>query len=127
MDSTTIRSHSTAHYLDDFLFTGPPYSNTCLQHLNTVEQVSHTLGISLALVKVEGPATVLPFLGILLGTQEMEARLPHEKFIHPKSTITEWVGRKNATKREILSLVGQLQHACKVVRYGRTFVARIYS
>ena len=40
-------------------------------------------------------------------------------------TIAEWVGKKNATK-EILSLVGQLQHACKVVRYGRTFVARMY-
>ena len=30
-------------------------------------------------------------------------------------------------KREILSLVGQLQHATKVVWYGRTFVARMYS
>ena len=30
-------------------------------------------------------------------------------------------------QREILSLVGQLQHSCKVVRYGRTFVARMYS
>ena len=57
----------------------------------------------------------------------MEARLPHEKFICMKSTITEWVGRKKATEREILSLAGQLQHACKVVRYGRTFVARMYS
>ena len=69
---------------------------------------------------------VLPFLGILLDTQQMEERLPQEKFLRLQSTITEWVGRKNATKREILSLVGQLQHTCKVVRYGRTFVARMY-
>lgn len=32
-----------------------------------------------------------------------------------------------ATKREILSLVGLLQHASKVVRLGRTFTARMYS
>ena len=57
----------------------------------------------------------------------MEASLQHKKFISLKSAITEWVGRKNATKREVLSLVGQLQHACKVVRYGRTFVDRMYS
>ena len=87
------------HYLDDFLFIGPPSSNTCLQHLNTVKQAWHTLGVPLALQKVGGPTTVLPFLGILLDTQQMEARLPHEKFISLKSTITEWVDRKNATKK----------------------------
>ena len=115
------------HYLDDFLFIGPPSSNTCLQHLNTAKQVCHTLGVPLVLEKVEGPATALLFLGILLDIQQTEARLPHEKFMHLKSTIIQWVGRKNAIKREILSLVGQLQHACKVVRYGRTFVARMHS
>ena len=115
------------HYLDDFLFIGPPSSNTCLQHLNTIKQGCRTLGVPLALKKVEGPATVLPLLGILLDTQQMEARLPHEKFMYLKSTITEWEGRKNATKREIVSLVSQLQHACKVVRYSRTFVVRMYS
>ena len=56
----------------------------------------------------------------------MEARLPEEKLQQLRTTVTEWVGRKNATKREILSLVGQLQHAGKVVRYGRTFVTRMY-
>jgi len=30
-------------------------------------------------------------------------------------------------KKEILSLVGLLQHATKVVRPGRTFVARMYT
>ena len=51
----------------------------------------------------------------------MEARLPREKFILLKLTITEWVGRKNATNRETSLLVGQLQNAYKVIRYGRTF------
>ena len=129
------------HYLDDFLFIGPPASIACLQHLNHVKQVCHTLGVPLAVEKVEGPAAVLSFLGILLDTQQMEARLPEVKLQRLRATIaewvgtknatgrkiTEWIGRKNATKREILSLVGQLQHVCKVVRYGRTFVARLYS
>ena len=33
------------------------------------------LGIPLAIEKVEGPATVLEFLGIVLDTERMEARL----------------------------------------------------
>ena len=32
-----------------------------------------------------------------------------------------------ARKREILSLVGTLQHATTVIRSGRAFVARMYS
>ena len=42
-------------------------------------------------------------------------------------TIKEWLHRKNGMKREVLSLVGTLQHAAKVIRPGRTFVYQIYS
>ena len=37
------------------------------------------------------------------------------------------VRKKKATKREILSLVGLLQHATKVLKPGRTFVSRRYN
>ena len=86
------------HYLDNFLIIGPPASNTCLQHLNHLKQACHTLGVPLALEKVEGSSTVLTFLGILLDTHQMEARLPKEKLQWLRTTITEWVGRKNARK-----------------------------
>lgn len=82
-------------------------------------------GIPLAIEKVEGLLTVLEFLGILLDTIRMEAQLPEEKFVKIQATIHEWLGKKKATKREILSLVGLLQHAAKVVRPGRTFVRHI--
>ena len=57
----------------------------------------------------------------------MEARLPEEKLTRIQHTVADWLTRKKATKREILSLVGQLQHATKVVHYGRAFVPRMYS
>ena len=44
-----------------------------------------------------------------------------------KHELSIWLHRNKATKRQILSLVGLLQHACKVVRPGRMFVARMYS
>ena len=37
------------------------------------------------------------------------------------------MGKRRATKRQILSLVGLLQHATKVVRPGRSFVSRMYA
>lgn len=118
---------SLLHYLDDFLTMGAPGSDECQHNLHILIQVCQLLGIPLALEKVVGPITVLDFLGILLDTIRMEARLPDEKLARIRSMVKEWLGKSNATKREILSLVGLLQHATKVVRPGRIFVRRMYS
>ena len=77
--------------------------------------------------KVEGPLTSLTFLGITLDTVQMEIRLPDDKLARIRQCIDQWLPKKNATKRDILSLVGLLQHATKVVRCSRTFVSHMYS
>ena len=115
------------HYLDDFLTLGPSASNICQQNLSIIQKVCASLGIPLALEKVEGPSTILTFLGITLDTINMEARLPEDKLIRIRQLITSWLNRKKPTKCEILSLVGLLQHATKIIRCGRTFVSRMYS
>ena len=115
------------HYLDDFLLIGPPHSPACQQNLNTFIQLCTNLGVPLASEKIEGPSTSLTFLGITLDTANMEIRLPQDKLLRIKASLTKWIGKKTATKRQILSLVGLLQHATKVIRCGRTFVARMYA
>ena len=80
------------------------------------------LGVPLALDKLLGPSTVLPFLGIELDSATMELCLPADKLHNLQSLIKSWQGRKSCTKRELLSLIGHLQHAGKVVKPGRTFV-----
>ena len=115
------------HYLDDFLTMGPPGSADCEHNLQLIKEICHFLGIPLALEKVEGPSPTLDFLGITLDTSRMEARLPEEKLQRVRVAVHEWIHKKSATKREILSLVGSLQHATKVVRAGRSFLSRMYS
>ena len=117
----------TLHYLDDFLLVGPPASNQCEKNLEEVKSTCEWLGIPLAIEKVAGPTTVLTFLGITLDTNQMEACLPPEKLDRMRTTIAQWLPKKKATKRAILSLVGLLQHATKIVRPGRTFIRRMYS
>ena len=56
----------------------------------------------------------------------MEIRLPKEKLNRICQELDTWDRKKKATKRQILSLVGLLQHASKVIRCGRSFVARMY-
>ena len=115
------------HYLDDFLTLGPPESPTCLHNLEIIKEVCQYLGVPLALEKVDGPTHSLTFLGIVLDTKNMEARLPHEKLQRIRDQVATWLVRKKATKRQILSLAGLLQHDTKVVKLGRTFVARMYT
>ena len=49
------------HYLDGFLLLGPPGLNECQTSLNIIVKCCETLGIPLALEKVEGPYTSLSF------------------------------------------------------------------
>ena len=115
------------HYLDDLLVMGPPLSLTCSNHLATITEVCSQLGIPLALEKMEGPSQSLTFLSITLDTRCMEARLPPDKLQGIRNQVAAWLRKKNATKRDTLSLVGLLQHATKVVEPGRTFVTRMYA
>ena len=109
------------HYLDDFLVMGPPDSDTCKCSLDLLISECHSLGVPLAPEKLEGPSSVLIFLGIEINTCEGLLRLPAEKLRRLISTVTEWLPRKSCTRKELESLIGTLQHACKVVRPGRSF------
>jgi len=84
------------------------------------------LGIPLSIEKIEGPTQCLTLLGITLDTKVMQARLPEDKLGRLHNQVTVWLPRKKATKREILSLAGLLQHATKVVAPRRTFASRMY-
>ena len=75
--------------------------------------------------KTEGPTSCLVFLGIELDTQQWIVRLPDIKLRRLQEEIRKWESKKACTKRELLSLIGQLQHACCVVRPGRSFLRRM--
>ena len=117
------------HYLDDFLTMPPPppFSGVCQQNLDIIQQICTQLGVPLATEKVVGPTTSLCFLGITINTEKMEAHLPDDKLNRICHSVYNWLHKRKARKREILSLVGLLQHTTKIVRGGRTFVSRMYA
>ena len=67
-----------------------------MHNLDTIVQICNHLGVPPTLEKIEGPSTTLPFLGIVLDTIKMEARLPEDKLCKPQEQISQWVGRKDA-------------------------------
>ena len=110
------------HYLHDFLVTAPSLSQHALITWQPSLKCVHNLVSHWLSQKMEGLTQSLTFLGITLDTHCMEARLPLDKFQGICNQVAAWLREKNATKRDILSLVGHLQHATKVVKLGRTFV-----
>ena len=113
------------HYLDDFIVLGPPSSAQCLEDLQSLEAVCTSLGVPLAAHKREGPTTCLTFLGIELDSVAGVLRLPEDKLQRLTTILREWGDRKACTRKELESLIGLLNHACKVVRPGRTFLRRM--
>lgn len=68
---------------------------------------------------------MLPVLGIMMDTVRGEFRLPQEKIDRLLALLADWQVQRSCTKKELESLIGLLNHACKVVRSGRPFLRRM--
>ena len=115
-----------ARYIDDYITNGSPESAECLDNAMIMHSACERVGLPVEPEKKnEDPATTLSFVGIELDSVAMEVRLPLEKLQRLKEALQMWRGRKVWKKRELLSLIGLLSHACKVVRAGRSFLRRL--
>ena len=114
------------HFLDDFLLVSELSSHAGLQQCSILLRIFDTLGLPIAEEKLEGPSTVVTFLGIELDKVVMEWCLLQRKVSELKSSMKEWLGRRLCRKKELQSLVRKLQHACRVVKPGRSFPAAGY-
>ena len=115
----------STHYIDDFLTIGKTNSTECRSNLEVMLEICSWLGVPLKEDKLEGPSTELTFLCIILDTTRGEIRLPEQKLEELKQLISTWRDKRACKKRELLSLIGKLSHACKVVQAGRIFLRRM--
>ena len=118
------------HLLDDFLILEPKSaqgdeSAACQVSLTSMISTFRNLGIPLSPGKTQGPSTELEFLGIVLDSDSMVARLPEDKVTRLSEELAKWSFKKHAKLVEIQSLVGSLAFACKVIPPVRVFLQRI--
>ena len=52
-------------------------------------------------------------------------RLPADKLARLQETLRQWSTRKVCERRQLESLIGTLQHACRVIKPGRSFLRRM--
>lgn len=112
------------HFLDDFLLVDYPHAkpDRCLSAL---KRTFDELGIPLSVEKTLGPLKVIEFLGITLDSNLMQASLPIEKLNRIREIMRNSQASTSFTKRDLLSLLGHLNFAMRIIPQGRSFIARL--
>lgn len=113
------------HLLDDFLLIDFPSNQTSV--LDSLKKVFSDVCIPLSLEKTVGPSTSLEFLGIILDSIKMQASLPEEKLTRIRSIFASFLSSSVVSKRELLSLLGHLNFAMRIIPQGRSFISRLLS
>jgi len=111
-------------YLDDFLIVAESEAE-CGLALDIALLVFMVLGLGVNYGKVIPPTQEILFLGVIIDAKRRECRLDPERLKLLVEISGEWLSRKHATVRELLSLIGSLQWAAKVVAPARTFLRRL--
>ena len=117
--------HDLMHYLDDYFTVGPANSSLCANNVFTIVHVASDLGMPLVPDKLEGPTTSLVFLGITIDTIRMGTSLPADKLCGLLVELQSLSSRKKCQKRDLLSMIGKLNFACRVIPAGHIFLRRL--
>ncbi|KAF5387550.1 hypothetical protein D9757_006561 [Collybiopsis confluens] len=116
------------HYLDDFLLIFPPDFDPSRADAS-VEWVM-SLGANLGLVfqpsKTIWPSQVIEFLGLILDSVHMEARLPSDKLGILRMLLATWASKSTCTLRDAQQLSGFLQFCSQVIPHSRIFLRRLF-
>ena len=111
------------HILDNF-FIAEESKLACLTSFSTLLRVFMSLKAPVVSSKTIGPSQEIEFMGIVLDSVRMEARLPQDKLSRIHDLLNSFKSRHSVGRVELQSLIGTLQFACKVVVPGRTFLQR---
>lgn len=114
------------HYLDDFLavFRAAEFTEA-KEYEHSFAVTCHALGLEIKLSK-NASGTVIEFLGLVIDTVRMEARMPAEKKEKGLYLVTKLATQKSCTLLDLQRVTGLLNFLSKVVPLGRTFCRRLY-
>ena len=119
-------SDQIIHYLDDFAACDRRLQGAKSILDNSLDLFS-SLGVPIADNKIEGPSTSIKFLGLEVDTVAMMVKLPLDKLHDLRLSIDNLLKKQGEkiTLRELQSMIGKLNFACRAVRPGRAFCRRL--
>ena len=113
------------HILDDFIFVGPKNSDITAEALRLFLRLCQQCNIPIKHEKTVAPATCVVCHGIEVDTVSMQARLPQDKLAKAKELLQCFRTKRRVKLKELQSLLGFLNFACRVVAPGRPFLRRL--
>ena len=116
---------SLLHYIDDFLFVGRQGTLDCENLMKNFHEVCQRLGVPIAPEKTEGPTNDLVFLGLKINSSNQTVTIPIDKVISLREAIKTMLAKKKCTLKEIQSIIGSLNFACRAIAPGRAFLRRL--
>lgn len=113
------------NYLDDLLCIGSSFE-ACQDAQNSILSLLRYVGFYISYSKLQAPAQITRYLGVIVDSCAMELRLPHEKLLKLKQILLDIQGKRSISKKGLESLTGVLSHCATVIRGGRLFCRRLY-
>ena len=111
------------HLLDDFLTVDEPESAKGYRNMAVLSFLFNHLHVPLATHKCIGPTVCLEYLGVVLDSSKMEARLPLDKVSRIIEFIETLLNASSCSKRQLLQLLWHFNFASRVILPGRSFVS----
>ena len=109
-------------YILNYFFVAESTRLDCFLSFSTLLKLFMSVKAPTVASKTIGPSQVIEFMGIVLDSVRMEARLPEDKLTRIRELLKSFKSRRSARLVELQSLIGTLQFACKVVIPSRTFL-----
>ncbi|KAM9319605.1 uncharacterized protein PAF06_003991 [Gastrophryne carolinensis] len=101
------------------------YFEACELILASMLEVFRGFGVPVAHEKTEGPASSIKFLGIEIDTVEGVCRLPADKVQDLETGLEGILGLRKIRLKQLQSVLGKLNFACRVLPMGRVFMRRL--
>ena len=120
-----VQKGLSLHYLDDYLFIGETNTRECSNLLETFHEVCQQLQVPIAHEKTEGPVNKPVFLGLQIDTNKETVTIPKEKVDEIIIKIQTMLIQRKVTLKQLQSLIGSLNFACRAVAPGRAFLRRL--
>lgn len=114
----------TSHYLDDSLLPSKDFQDG-VKHKAIFKKTAKDSGWDTQDDKEEGPAQEIEYTGIVVNTVKRQFTISEDRMSEIIADLQSWLGKKVCTKRQLLSIIGKLSFASKVIRSARTFLRRL--
>ena len=72
--------------------------------------------------KASPPSTQMVFIGVLFDSVSLTLSITPERLIEIRSLVSQWLLKREATLRELQSLIGKLNFVAHCVKPARIFI-----